>query len=69
MDWQNKMETLYVQINGERMEATGVALEEILELKAKRETEEAARLKAAIDKSALLAKLGITADEAKLLLS
>ena len=69
MDWLNKMEKLYVQINGERMEATGEALEEILELKVKRETEEAARLKAATDKAALLAKLGITADEAKLLLS
>ena len=69
MDWLNKMEKLYVQINGERMEATGEALEEILELKAKRETEEIARLKAASDKMAILAKIGLTADEAKLLLS
>ena len=69
MDWLNKMEKLYVQINGERMEATGEDLEEILELKAKRETEEIARLKAASDKMAILAKIGLTADEAKLLLS
>ena len=69
MDWLNKMEKLYVQINGERMEATGEALEEILELKAKRETEEIARLKAASDKMAILAKIGLTADEAALLLS
>ena len=36
---------------------------------AERETIEAAEAKAAADKAALLAKLGITADEAKLLLS
>ncbi len=36
---------------------------------AEREAIEAAEAKAAIDKAALLAKLGITADEAKLLLS
>ena len=36
---------------------------------AKREAIEAAEVKAATDKAALLAKLGITADEAKLLLS
>ncbi len=36
---------------------------------AEREDIEAAEAKAAIDKAALLAKLGITADEAKLLLS
>ena len=36
---------------------------------AERETIEAAEAKAATDKAALLAKLGITADEAKLLLS
>ena len=36
---------------------------------AKAEANKAAEAKAAIDKAALLAKLGITADEAKLLLS
>jgi hypothetical protein len=36
---------------------------------AEREAIEAAEAKAAADKAALLAKLGITADEAKLLLS
>jgi hypothetical protein len=36
---------------------------------AEREAIEAAEAKAATDKAALLAKLGITADEAKLLLS
>lgn len=36
---------------------------------AEREALEAAEAKAATDKAALLAKLGITADEAKLLLS
>jgi hypothetical protein len=36
---------------------------------AEKNAKEAAELKAEIDKAALLAKLGITADEAKLLLS
>ena len=42
---------------------------DVAEYEAKAAADEAFRIKAEADKAALLAKLGITADEAKLLLS
>lgn len=64
---------IYYAEDGIRKEATGEILESILAVEAateaKKSAEEAAATKAATDKAALLAKLGITADEAKLLLS
>ena len=67
------MEKIYVQIDNERIEATGDLLAELLAtqaaIKAEAEAAQALSDKAAADKAALLAKLGITADEAKLLLS
>ena len=64
---------LYTQINDEVIELTGQALEDTvtlqLELQAKSLALRQAAAQAVIDKAALLAKLGITADEAKLLLS
>jgi hypothetical protein len=66
------MTKLYVSINGEDIEATGEILTELLATQAaiKAETNaKAAEDKAKEDaKAALLAKLGITEDEAKLLL-
>jgi hypothetical protein len=50
-------------------EATAEEIANIENMKAKREALDDAEIKAAADKAALLAKLGITADEAKLLLS
>jgi hypothetical protein len=67
------MEKIYVQIDNERIEATGNLLAELLAtqaaIKVESDAAQAATDKAATDKAALLAKLGITADEAKLLLS
>ena len=63
------MDKIYVQVNGEKIEATGEILADILELQEQVKADRAAEAKAALDKAALLAKLGITADEAKLLLS
>ena len=75
MDWKVKMDTLKIQITDAE---TGEIVEREMtqaELEAYK-IEESANLirleqvaKAEADKAALLAKLGITADEAKLLLS
>jgi hypothetical protein len=66
------MEKIYVQIDDERIEATGDVLAELLAaqsaMKAESDAIAAQVAQAATDKAALLAKLGITADEAKLLL-
>ena len=69
MDWQSKMDKIYVQVNGEKIEATGEILSDILALQEQVKADRAAEAKAVIDKAAILAKIGITADEAKLLLS
>jgi DNA-binding protein H-NS len=69
MDWQSKMDKIYVQVNGEKIEATGEILADILALQEQVKADRAAEAKAVIDKAAILAKIGITADEAKLLLS
>ena len=67
------MEKIYVQIDDERIEATGEVLAELLAkqsaMKAESDAIAEQAEQAATDKAALLAKLGITADEAKLLLS
>jgi hypothetical protein len=66
-------EKIYITRDGERFEALGADLEQILKDRADALSLEAAQKAAAIqtviDKAALLAKLGINADEAKLLLS
>jgi hypothetical protein len=66
-------EKIYVGIDDERIEATGQVLQDILDYRAakklNKETLEAEAEASASAKSALLAKLGITEDEAKLLLS
>jgi len=63
---------IYYAEDGIRQEATGEILETILGLQAaveaKKLADQAQAAKAAADKAALLIKLGITADEAKLLL-
>ena len=56
----------YTQLEAKEYEAT---IARWAEAELEIETKEAAALKAAADKEALLVKLGITADEAKLLLS
>jgi hypothetical protein len=53
----------------ERSELTAKEYAELAERQAAQKAREDAETQAAIDKAALLAKLGITADEAKLLLS
>ena len=63
------MDKIYVQVNGEKIEATGEILADILALQEQVKADRAAAEQAVIDKATLLAKLGITADEAKLLLS
>ena len=50
-------------------EMTAAEFKEYEQLQAKAEADKAALLKAEADKAALLVKLGITAEEAKLLLS
>jgi hypothetical protein len=50
-------------------EMTDAEFEDYQELQAKTEADKAALVKAEADKAALLIKLGITAEEAKLLLS
>jgi hypothetical protein len=66
-------EKIMVSLNGEEIEATGELLAELLRnqavMKAESDARQAEADKAATDKAALLAKLGISADEAKLLLS
>jgi hypothetical protein len=65
-------EKIMISLNGEDIEATGDLLDELLRnqavMKAEAEARQAEVNKAEADKAALLAKLGITADEAKLLL-
>jgi len=67
------MEKIYIQENQEKIEATGEVLQQILsdreaeaEAKALKQAEAEAQATA---KAALLSKLGITAEEARLLLS
>ena len=64
---------IYYAEDGLRKEATGEILDAIIAVNeaeaAKKSADKAEATKAATDKAALLAKLGITADEAKLLLS
>jgi hypothetical protein len=67
------MEKIYIQENQEKIEATGEVLEQILadrqaEAEAKTLKQAEAEAKATA-KAALLSKLGITAEEAVLLLS
>jgi predicted Zn-dependent peptidase len=65
-------QTYWVNTNGERHIATGDDLKEILdaiaESEARTKAEEIERAKKAAAKAALLERLGITADEAALLL-
>jgi carboxylesterase type B len=64
---------IYVQIDDKKIELTGEALEAFLAdraiIESTRAIAEAEKAKAEIAKAALLERLGITADEAKLLLS
>lgn len=66
-------QTYWVNTNGERHIATGDDLKEILdaiaESEARIKADEIARAEKAAAKAALLERLGITADEATLLLS
>jgi len=63
---------IYVGVDNQRVEATGQAFQDILDYRAQKktykETQQAEAQANASAKSALLAKLGITEDEAKLLL-
>jgi hypothetical protein len=66
-------EEIWVGINDERVQLEGEALNEFIAqrdayLEAKKEAEEIALAKKAVVKAALLDRLGITEDEAKLLL-
>ena len=69
------MEKSYKEIDNaltgevERLELTAEEYAELAERQAAQVARHAAEAQAAADKTALLAKLGITADEAKLLLS
>jgi hypothetical protein len=69
------MSTLQVkEVNAETGEETlrdmnAAELAELAQSQKERQAQETAEAQAATDKAALLAKLGITADEAKLLLS
>lgn len=66
-------EKIYIGIDDERIEATGQALQDILDYRASKkilkETVEAELEAKAAAKAALLERLGITEDEAKLFLS
>jgi hypothetical protein len=68
-----KEQTYWVNTNGERHVATGDELKEILdaiaESEARAKAEEIKQAEKAAAKAALLDRLGITADEAALLLS
>jgi hypothetical protein len=68
-----KTEKIYIGIDDERVEATGQELQDILDYRAKKKLNKEA-LKAEAEakaeaKAALLERLGLTEDEAKLLLS
>jgi hypothetical protein len=70
MDWQTNMsDVFYVDIDGIRQEAEGEVLDLILEDKKLAETKQAEADAKATAKTVLLDKLGITAEEAALLLS
>jgi hypothetical protein len=66
-------EKIYIGINDERIEATGELLEEVLQLQAESQAATLRHLNKAQAKAQakaeLLERLGITADEAKLLLA
>jgi hypothetical protein len=68
-----KTEKIYIAIDDERIEATGQELQDILDYRAKKklnkEALEAEAQAKASAKAALLERLGLTEDEAKLLLS
>jgi hypothetical protein len=68
-----KTEKIYIGIDDERVEATGQELQDILDYRAKKklnkEALEAEAEAKAEAKAALLERLGLTEDEAKLLLS
>ena len=69
----NNMTKIYVGIDNEKVEATGEVLEQILkdreELEQKRALIAQQEADALAAKTALLERLGITAEEAKLLVS
>jgi len=73
MDMENNMTKVMIQIDGETIEANAQQVAYIESWKEDIANEKAAKDKAADDKAAerqaVYAKLGITADEAKLLLS
>jgi hypothetical protein len=66
-------EKIYIGIDDERVEATGQELQDILDYRAKKKLEKENQLAEAQAKAQakaeLLERLGITADEAKLLLA
>lgn len=66
-------EKIYVNVNGENIEATGELLEQLLSQRKQYADDQIVKTAEAeakaTAKSALLAKLGLTEDEAKLLLS
>ena len=66
-------EKIYITRDNKQVEAVGADLEQVLKDRADalslQATREAAETQTATDKAALLAKMGLTADEAKLLLS
>jgi len=68
-----KEQTYWINTNGERQIATGADLEEILasiaESEARIKAEEIANAEKAAAKAALLNRLGLTSEEAALLLS
>jgi len=67
------MSKIYINVDGVDIEATGDALKEILDFqaqcKAEAETQKAQAEARATQKTALLDRLGITEEEAKLLLA
>jgi hypothetical protein len=73
MEWKPNMTKIFITEDGERIEATGEVLEYILnnqaEAQAMKDAKALAEAVKAEAKAALLEKLGITADEAALLLA
>mgnify|MGYP007077658023 CR=1 FL=1 len=69
----NNMTKIYVGIDNDKVEATGEVLEQILKDRAELEQKKASDAQQESDalaaKTALLERLGISADEAKLLLA
>lgn len=62
-------EQFFTTEDGVRRPATEAEIERVLEARDRAKQREADKVSKAADKAALLTKLGITADEAKLLLS